>query len=75
MLPSRSSLQGYDGTKSLSTCEYYDPILNQWKDFCDMSVPRHAFSMTELNGWLYVAGGSDFVNTEYNSVERYDPIR
>lgn len=40
-----------------------------------MSVPRHAFSMAELNGWFYVAGGSDFANTEYNSVERYDPIR
>ena len=40
-----------------------------------MYQPRHAFSMVEFQGWLYAAGGSDFQNTEYNTVERYDPVR
>ena len=68
-------VSGYDGEKSLSTCEFFDPVKNYWQPFCEMSHPRHAFSMSQLDGWLYVAGGSDFINTEYNSVERYDPIR
>ena len=40
-----------------------------------MSLNRHAFSLVEMGGWLYSVGGSDFVRTEYDSVERYDPVR
>ena len=40
-----------------------------------MTCGRHAFSLVEHDGWIYAAGGSDFSRTEYNTVERYDPVR
>lgn len=66
---------GYDGSGALSTCEYYSPENNTWNMISSMNSPRHAFSMTELQAWLYVAGGSNFASTEYNTAERYDPQR
>ena len=66
---------GYDGNNALSTCECYFPEKNSWSLLASMESPRHAFSMAELQGWLYVSGGSNFASMEYNTAERYDPIR
>ena len=40
-----------------------------------MACGRHAFGLVELDGWLYASGGSDFSRSEYNSLERYDPVK
>jgi hypothetical protein len=55
--------------------ECYNPSQDSWKFVKPMSVNRHAFSFVEMSGWLYSVGGSDFFRTEYDSVERYDPVR
>ena len=55
--------------------ECYNPSQDSWNFVKPMSVNRHAFSLVEMGGWLYSVGGSDFFRTEYDSVERYDPVR
>lgn len=55
--------------------ECFDPVINKWTFVQPMVCGRHAFSLVELDGWLYAAGGSDYSGSEYSSVERYDPIR
>lgn len=55
--------------------ECYTPSQDSWKLVKPMAVNRHAFSLVEMGGWLYSVGGSDFFRNEYDSVERYDPVR
>ena len=66
---------GCDGDVALSSVECYNPLNNQWVYVQPMACGRHAFGLVELDGWLFAAGGSDFSRSEYNSVERYDPVR
>ena len=40
-----------------------------------MHEARHALAVSELDGWLYALGGSNFTTAEYCSAERYDPVR
>jgi hypothetical protein len=66
---------GCDGEHALNSMECYSPSKDSWQLVKSMSVNRHAFSLVEMGGWLYSVGGSDFFRTEYDSVERYDPVR
>ena len=59
----------------MNSVEYYDPSIDKWSFVSPMSLNRHAFSLVQMDGWLYAVGGSDFSHSEYNRVERYDPVR
>ena len=68
-------LLGCDGDVALSSVECYHPATDKWTYVQPMACGRHAFGLVELDGWLYASGGSDFSRSEYNSLERYDPVR
>ena len=69
------SCLGCDGDVALSSVECYHPATDKWTYVQPMACGRHAFGLVELDGWLYASGGSDFSRSEYNSLERYDPVR
>jgi hypothetical protein len=50
---------GYNGTKDLSSVEFYEPLSNCWTPTVSMGSKRSCLAVNELNGLLYAAGGYD----------------
>ena len=48
---------GSDGDNILSSCEVYDPELNQWQNIAPMLVPRMRHSAVVHKDKIYVIGG------------------
>ena len=46
---------GYNGSKDLSSGEYYDPLSNSWQMMsCNMNSRRSCLGISTLNGLIYV---------------------
>lgn len=57
---------GYNGSKDLSSGEYYDPLSNSWQMMsCNMNSRRSCLGITTLNGLIYVR----FVPLKWNNRE------
>ena len=62
---------GYNGSNMLSSCEYYQPMTNEWKSLPNMNKARSAVAVTVFENHVWVLGGHDGL-TIFNSVEKYD---
>src|SRR5262249_27288509 len=60
----------------LAVTEAFDPVANPpWTAKALMPTPRDDFSISDVNGIVYVAGGEVFNNClPINTLEAYDPI-
>jgi kelch-like protein 12 len=52
--------------------EYYDPVVNVWRDLPNLAKPRFNCTVEKLEGSLFCVGGLDGL-ADVNSLERYDP--
>lgn len=65
---------GFDGSKSLSSVEAYDPAANMWTPKAPMPTARHGAGSAVVGGLLYVAGGINAAeNRHLAGLEVYDP--
>lgn len=58
---------------SLSIVEKYDPITDKWTKISDMPTARYAISTAEVNGKIYVLGGSEDAVKPCSIVEEFTP--
>lgn len=65
------AIGGFDGTSILNSVEAYDPRMKNWMDIPPMSIPRSSASACELDGKIFVLGGSS--GSRLNTVEYYEP--
>jgi N-acetylneuraminic acid mutarotase len=64
---------GFDPAPDASVVEY-DPATDSWTARADMPTPRGLMSITELNGKIYVIGGTvTLFNDVISTVEEYFP--
>ena len=62
---------GHQGQKTLSTCEVYNPLTDEWQLMPSLKAPRKSASMVCHEGKLYVLGGVNNSSREL-SVETFD---
>ncbi|XP_077989300.1 kelch-like protein 26 [Glandiceps talaboti] len=58
------------------TAMYYNPSIDEWRQFTKMKSPLHHHAVAVLGGFLYVAGGRHTTNVSEsptNTAYRYDP--
>lgn len=48
---------GYNGSKDLSSGEYYDPLTNVWSAINNMGTKRSCLGIATLNGLIFCSGG------------------
>ena len=65
------AIGGWDGKSVVSTVEWYDPDINQWKLGAPLNQPRKRLSVVSHDGKVYAIGGHDGMKT-LCSVELYD---
>jgi N-acetylneuraminic acid mutarotase len=71
---------GNEGCYPPSTVvEAYDPSTNLWTQKAPFPTTPNGTGVTEaqigvINGILYVAGGSDAINTSFSTLYAYDPV-
>ena len=56
-----------------SSVEEYDPLTNTWTYKSSMPGPRAGHASSEINGKIYIAGGSIWIH-KYNNLWEYDPL-
>lgn len=58
---------------SLSIVEKYDPVMDNWIKISDMPTARYAITTAEVNGKIYVLGGSEDAIKPCSKVEEFIP--
>ncbi len=58
---------------SLSVIEKYDPKTDKWTKISDMPTARYAITTAEVNGKIYVLGGSEDTIKPSSKVEEFTP--
>ena len=64
---------GWTGAERLDSVERYDPLLNSWKYCSAMQIAVSSPGVCNLNGLLYVIGGSVLDGEVTNLVQVYNP--
>ncbi|XP_064401769.1 kelch-like protein diablo [Halichondria panicea] len=61
------------GRLNVDVVERFSPSKNAWTELCPMSTSRRGMGVASMDGYVYVIGGSDGLNS-LRLVERYDPV-
>ena len=61
-----------NGNIDCDSVDRYDPLLDEWKSVCSLTVPRNRVGIGVIDGFVYAIGGSHG-NLYLNLVEKYDP--
>ncbi|KAI4826825.1 hypothetical protein KUCAC02_030256 [Chaenocephalus aceratus] len=64
---------GYNGHRSLSTAECYDPDFNQWTLISAMRTSRSGLGVAAYRNRIYAVGGTMNVDLSLHTVEAYNP--
>ena len=59
------------GNVDCDSVDRYDPLLDEWKSVCSLTVPRNRVGIGVIDGYVYAIGGSHG-NLYLNLVEKYD---
>ncbi len=59
------------GNVDCDSVDRYDPLLDEWKSVCSLTVPRNRVGIGVIDGFVYAIGGSHG-NLYLNHVEKYD---
>lgn len=63
---------GFNGVEFLTSCEYYNPAIDQWTSVTSMHQPRSGVSVISHHGMIYALGGFNGIVT-LPTVEKLDP--